>query len=195
MSEAGLMGAESSAHDGIHIWTDMYFIEVVDPDTGKSVPDGEIGTLCVTPLWTNHATPFLRWNSGDVIQMFSQSAGSGPWADLFPIIKHAHRTTGFFKIRGVNVNHSEFEDLMFKQKLVNDFQAVLLTDPATGREDIKILIEISRDLDHSEICAIVAGHVKKTFEVVPLVEVLPLGTLAAEFERSIKAPRFVDRRV
>jgi phenylacetate-CoA ligase len=146
-------------------------------------------------LWTNHATPFLRWNSGDVIQMFSQSAGSGPWADLFPIIKHAHRTTGFFKIRGVNVNHSEFEDLMFKQKLVNDFQAVLLTDPATGREDIKILIEISRDLDHSEICTIVAGHVKKTFEVMPLVEVLPLGTLAAEFERSIKAPRFVDRRV
>jgi phenylacetate-CoA ligase len=195
MSEAGLMGAENAAHDGIHVWTDMYYVEAVDPETGIPVPEGEIGTLCVTPLWTNHATPFLRWNSGDVIQMFSQSAGSGPWADLFPIIKHAHRTTGFFKIRGVNVNHSEFEDLMFKQKLVNDFQAVLLTDPATGREDIKILIEISRDLDHSEICTIVAGHVKKTFEVAPLVEVLPLGTLAAEFERSIKAPRFVDRRV
>ena len=40
MSEAGLMGAESEAHDGIHIWTDMFFIEVVDADTGKSVPDG-----------------------------------------------------------------------------------------------------------------------------------------------------------
>jgi hypothetical protein len=37
--------------------------------------------------------------------------------------------------------------------------------------------------------------VKRTFEVAPLVEVLPLGTLAAEFERSVKAPRFVDRRV
>jgi phenylacetate-CoA ligase len=195
MSEAGLMGAENAAHDGIHIWSDMYFVEAVDPDTGRSVPEGEIGTLCVTPLWTNHATPFLRWNSGDVIRLFARSAGSGPWADLFPIIKHAHRTTGFFKIRGVNVNHSEFEDLMFKQQSVNDFQAVLLTDPATGREEIKILIEISHDLDGSEVCARVAGHVKKTFEVAPLVEVLPLGTLAAEFERSVKAPRFVDRRV
>jgi phenylacetate-CoA ligase len=52
MSEAGLMGAENSAHDGIHIWTDMYFIEVVDAGTGRAVPEGEVGTLCVTPLWT-----------------------------------------------------------------------------------------------------------------------------------------------
>jgi phenylacetate-CoA ligase len=194
MSEAGLMGAENAAHDGIHVWTDMYYVEAVDPDTGKPVPEGEIGTLCVTPLWTNHATPFLRWNSGDVIRLYEKSAGSGPWAELFPIIRHAHRTTGFFKIRGVNINHSEFEDLMFRQNVVNDFQAVLQTDPATGREEIKILIEIARDLDGAAICAHVAGHVKKTFEVSPLVEVLPLGTLAAEFERSVKAPRFVDRR-
>jgi phenylacetate-CoA ligase len=195
MSEAGLMGAENAAHDGIHIWTDMYYVEAVDPDTGIPVPEGEVGTFCVTPLLTNHATPFLRWNSGDLIHLYAQSAGTGPWANLFPIIKHANRTTGFFKIRGVNVNHSEFEDLMFKQKSVNDFQAVLLTDPASGREEIKILIEIGRDLEHTEVCAVIAGHVKRTFEVTPLVEVLPLGTLAAEFERSIKAPRFVDRRV
>ena len=110
MSEAGLMGAESAAHDGIHIWTDMYFIEVVDPETGKSVPEGEIGTLCVTPLWTNHATPFLRWNSGDLVSFVPQSKGSGLYADLFPMIRHANRTTGFFKVRGVNVNHAEFED-------------------------------------------------------------------------------------
>jgi phenylacetate-CoA ligase len=195
MSEAGLMGAENAAHDGIHVWTDMYMVEAIDPDTGAPVPEGEIGTLCVTPLWTNHATPFLRWNSGDVIRLLPQSAGSGPWAELFPMIKHAHRTTGFFKIRGVNINHSEFEDLMFRQNLVNDFQAVLQTDAATGREDIKILIEVSDGLDHAHVCTVVAGHVKKTFEVAPLVEVLPLGTLAAEFERSVKAPRFVDRRV
>ncbi len=194
MSEAGLMGAENAAHDGIHVWTDMYCVEAVDPDTGKPVSEGEIGTLCVTPLWTNHATPFLRWNSGDVIRLCEKSAGTGIWAELFPIIRHAHRTTGFFKIRGVNINHSEFEDLMFRQSAVNDFQAVLQTDPATGREEIKILIEIARDLDDAAICAHVAGQVKQTFEVSPLVEVLPLGTLAAEFERSVKAPRFVDRR-
>ena len=194
MSEAGLMGAETTAHDGIHIWTDMFFIEVVDPDSGRSLPEGEIGTLCVTPLWTNHATPFLRWNSGDLVSYASRSAGSGTFADLYPMIRHANRTTGFFKIRGVNVNHAEFEDFMFRKPEVLDFQAVLETEAATGREGLKVLIEIKGAIDEALVCANVRGSVKQTFEVSPLVEVLKRGTLATEFERSLKAPRFVDRR-
>ena len=47
MSEAGLMGAENSAHDGIHIWTDMYFIEVVDPESGTTVPESDKSARCV----------------------------------------------------------------------------------------------------------------------------------------------------
>lgn len=77
MSEAGLMGAETSAHDGSHVWTDLYFVQVVDPDSGEAVPEGEIGTLRVTPSWTNEATPFLRWNSGDLVRLVERSSGSG----------------------------------------------------------------------------------------------------------------------
>ena len=55
MSEAGLMGAENAAHDGIHIWTDLFHVEVVDPETGQGVPQGDVGTFCVTPLWTSWA--------------------------------------------------------------------------------------------------------------------------------------------
>ncbi|NJN39797.1 MAG: phenylacetate--CoA ligase [Gammaproteobacteria bacterium] len=194
MSEAGLMGAENAAHDGIHIWTDLFYVEVVDPDTGRQVPAGEVGTFCVTPLWTNHATPFLRWNSGDLVSMIDRSAGSGPYAELFPVIRHASRTTGFFKIRGVNVNHAEFEDFIFRNPSVTDFQAVLETDPATDLEQLRVLIEVKRDLDPQAVAGTVREDVKRTFEVVPMVDVLALGTLAAEFERSVKAPRFVDRR-
>ena len=194
MSEAGLMGAENSVHDGIHIWTDMFFIEVVDADTGRSLPEGEIGTLCVTPLWTNHATPFLRWNSGDLVSYASHSTGTGPFADLFPMIRHANRTTGFFKVRGVNVNHAEFEDFMFRNPDVLDFQAVLETDEATGREGLTVLIELKGAANEQAVCSVVTGNVKQTFEVTPSVQVLKRGTLAAEFERSLKAPRFVDRR-
>jgi phenylacetate-CoA ligase len=194
MSEAGLMGAENSAHDGIHIWTDMFFIEVVDADTGKSLPEGEVGTLCVTPLWTNHATPFLRWNSGDLVSYASRSTGTGPFVDLYPMIQHANRTTGFFKVRGVNVNHAEFEDFMFRNPDVLDFQAVLETEEATGREGLTVLIEIKGAVDELAACSTVTGSVKHTFEVTPAVQILKRGTLAAEFERSLKAPRFVDRR-
>jgi phenylacetate-CoA ligase len=188
------MGAENSAHDGIHIWTDMYFIEVVDPDSGRAVPEGEIGTLCVTPLWTNHATPFLRWNSGDLVSFASRSAGSGRFAELFPVIKHANRTTGFFKVRGVNVNHAEFEDMMFRNADVLDFQAVLETEAKTDRENLRVLIEIKGACAADAACAAVAQAVKNTFEISPSVQVLQRGSLATEFERSLKAPRFVDRR-
>jgi len=194
MSEAGLMGAENSVHDGIHIWTDMYFIEVVAPETGRAVPEGEVGTLCVTPLWTNHATPFLRWNSGDLVSIASRSAGSGRFAELFLVIKHANRTTGFFKVRGVNVNHAEFEDMMFRNADVLDFQAVLETEAKTDRESLRVLIEIKVECQPQTVCAAVAETVKKTFEISPSVQVLERGSLAAEFERSLKAPRFVDRR-
>ncbi len=194
MSEAGLMGAETTAHDGIHIWTDMFFIEVVDDVTGKSLPEGEVGTLCVTPLWTNHATPFLRWNSGDLVSYTSHSAGSGPFAELFPMIKHANRTTGFFKVRGVNVNHAEFEDFMFRNPDVLDFQAILETEVSTGREGLKVLVEIKDGNDAGSLCSIVGGSIKQTFEITPVVEALKRGTLASEFERSLKAPRFIDRR-
>ena len=195
MSEAGLMGAENSAHDGIHIWTDMFFIEVVDPVTGRAVPEGEIGTLCVTPLWTNHATPFLRWNSGDLVSLAARSAGTGTFSDLFPVIKHANRTTGFFKVRGVNVNHAEFEDFMFRNADVLDFQAVLETEATTDRENLRVLIEIKGACEQKAVCLQVAEAVKRTFEISPAVQVLERGSLAAEFERSLKAPRFVDRRV
>lgn len=193
MSEAGLMGAEGDAHDGLHIWTDMYFIEVVDTTTGEPVPDGEPGTLCVTPLWTNNATPFLRWNSGDVVTLHQQGASSGPIAVVFPMIRHTRRTTGFFKIRGVNINHSEFEDFIFRKHEVNDFQALLKTG-ADGLENLTIRIEIGRGVDSAAVVETLAADIKRTFEVSAKVEVLEHGTLASAFQASIKAPRFVDDR-
>ena len=193
MSEAGLMGTEGTAHDGIHIWTDMFYIEVVDETSGEPLPPGDVGALCQTPLWTGHATPFLRWNSGDVVTYFDAGASRGAYADVFPMIRHAQRTTGFFKIRGVNVNHAEFEDFMFSNQLVNDFQAVLVTD-ADALETLSVLIEVKRGSDESAVISKVSADVKATFEVSPRIEVLELGTLAKQFESSIKAPRFVDRR-
>ena len=195
MSEAGLMGAENSAHDGIHIWTDLFYVEVVNPDTGKQVPHGEVGNFCVAPLWTGHATPLLRWDSGDLVRYIEHSAGTGPYAERFPMIKHANRTTGFFKIRGVNVNHAEFEDMMFRNLDVTDFQAVLETMEGDGLEQLRVLMEIKREADPKAVTQSILDTIKRVFEVRAAVDVLPNGTLAAEFEKSMKAPRFVDWRI
>ena len=129
MTEAGMMGSESEARDGFHIWTDMYFIEVLDLDTGEPVAEGEQGGLVVTPLRTNNATPFLRWSSGDVVVYKEHGDTTGPLS-VFPVVRHAHRTVGFFKVRGVNINHQEYEDFIFAMADVIDFKAELVTRDA-----------------------------------------------------------------
>ena len=111
------------------------------------------------------------------------------------MIKHANRTTGFFKIRGVNVNHAEFEDMMFRNLDVTDFQAVLETMEGDGLEQLRVLMEIKREADPKAVTQSILDTIKRVFEVRAAVDVLPNGTLAAEFEKSMKAPRFVDRRI
>jgi phenylacetate-CoA ligase len=192
MTEIGILGADSHVHEGFHVQTDQALFEVVDEKTGLPVPEGREGLMVITPLWINNATPFLRWSSGDIVTIRHETRLDGPFS-VFPVMRHAHRTAGFFKIRGVNMNHAEFEDFIFRMPEVNDFKVELVT--IADRENLKLMIEVKRGLDGGSISRKVAEAVRHTFEVRPEVEVLPTGTLAREFESSVKAPRFVDKRV
>jgi phenylacetate-CoA ligase len=191
MTEAGMMGAEDDTLGGFRVWTDMYCIEVVDPRTHAPLPAGEVGALVVTPLWTHHCTPFLRWLSGDLVTLHEADDGRGPFS-VFPLVKHAHRTTGFFKVRGININHPELEDFMFRDPAVNDFKCELLAPG--GNDVLRLAIEVKRGAEGGTVAAALSQRVKETFEVTPEVVVLETGTLAREFEASVKAPRFADRR-
>ena len=193
MSEAGLMGCEGNAHDGIHIWSDMYYCEVLDEETGEVLNNGETGSFCVTPLFTNNATPFLRWNSGDIVRMLDKGESKGKIGELFPIIQHAARTTGFFKIRGINLNHTEFEDFIFRYAEVNDFQAILETDK-DDLETMRLKMEFRRGIDEKHIYEKIRSDIKRVFEISVIIDIQKLGELAKIFEVSIKAPRFLDKR-
>jgi phenylacetate-CoA ligase len=191
MTEAGMMGAEDAAGGGFRIWTDMFLVEVLDPETLAPVSEGVVGTLVVTPLWTNNVTPFLRWSSGDLVTWRAGEGGADPYA-VFPLVKHAHRTTGFFKIRGVNLNHAEFEDFMFRNIEIADFKAELVTP--SDLDVLLVSIETRRDADAAAVATSVRQSVRDTFGLTPDVVVLATGTLAKEFESSVKTPRFIDRR-
>lgn len=191
MTEAGMMAAEDGVADGFRVWSDLFHVEVVDPDTREPVPDGTVGALVVTPLFTNNCTPFLRWLSGDLVTLRTEVDGDGPFS-VFPVVRHAHRTSGFFKIRGININHGEFEDFVFRDATVNDFKCEAAT---VGDLDVlRVFVELKRDAEPTPALKRIAADIKRVFEVTPEVELLPAGTLAKEFEASIKAPRIVDRR-
>ena len=198
MTEAGMMGAESKEDapgSGFRIWSDLYYCEVLDPKSLEPVKEGEVGTLVVTALYTNNVTPFLRWSSGDLVTWSEADdqgdEKAGPFS-VFPRLKHAHRTTGFFKVRGVNLGHQDLEDFLFRHLEIGDFRAEALNE---GDNDVlRLSIEVRRGTDQKSFEALLTSKMKETFELAPQVVVLETGTLAREFEANIKAARFVDRR-
>jgi len=192
MTEASFMAGEGSTHDGLYLWSDLFFAEVVDDSTGLPVREGEVGTLVVTPLWNNTITPFLRWSSGDLVSIRSTGEAAGPWS-VFPVMRHARRTVGFFKIRGVNINHSELEDLMFFDADIMDFKAEAgMTD--SGLDVLRLSIEAKRSVDPETLAQRIRASITRSFEITPELEFLAPGTLGREFEASIKPARFMDRR-
>jgi phenylacetate-CoA ligase len=191
MTEAGMMGAEDERADGFRIWTDMFFIEVLDDEFRAPVPEGEVGNLVVTPLWTNNVTPFLRWSSGDLVIWRRDGDGASPFS-VFPLIKHAHRTAGFFKVRGINLNHSELEDFMFRIAEIGDFKAEALT--MRDLDVLRVSIEVRRGASAGDVAESLQRSFRDTFGLTPEIAVLETGTLAKEFEASVKTPRFMDRR-
>ena len=185
MTEAAIVSGEGLDHNGLHAFTDLWHLEVLD-DKGEPVREGEVGSLVVTALWSNSMTPFLRWTSGDLVSISPSSGGGHPWS-LFPIMRHARRTVGFFKVRGVNINHAELEDAMFRDPAVVDFRAEVTN---VGDNDV---LHLHVETRTGEAASIVES-IRKTFQVTPEVSLLPRGTIAREFEANVKAPRFVDRR-
>lgn len=193
MTECGMMGAEDVPGEGFRIWTDFYVIEVLDPKSLEPVKEGEVGTLVVTSLFTNNVTPFLRWSSGDLVSLSQADEGSESKGrfSVFPRLKHAHRTSGFFKVRGVNLGHQDLEDFLFRYAEVGDFRAEAVNE---GDNDLlRLCMELRRGVDAAFIARL-EKEFRNRFELVPRVVVLETGTLAKEFEANIKASRFVDRR-
>jgi phenylacetate-CoA ligase len=124
--------------------------------------------------------------------MIPQRNSKDPFS-VFPVLEHALRTEGFFKVRGVNINHGDLEDFMFAQAAVQDFKGEAVT-ASDGRDRLRIFVELRRGAIAAEVSRDLTHALKQKFEQTCDIEILGTGTLAREFEGSVKAPRFVDRR-
>ena len=185
------MASESERHDGMHVWTDQYFVEVVDADSGRPVPDGEIGLLVVTPLWNNTMTPFLRWETGDYVRLVERGETDGPFG-VFPMIRHAARTAGFFKVRGININQADIEDFLYRRPEITDFKIEAVE--TASLDALRISIELAAGADADAAGAELVRSVKQVFELTPEIQAIPPGTLEREFAGAVKQNRFIDRR-
>ena len=189
MTEMMMLGCEDAACDGFRFWSDYCFPEVVDETTFEPVPEGTPGLLIVTSLVTNNATPFLRWNTGDIVTMRSKINGAGAY-DVFPLIRHTHRTAGFVKVRGVNVGFAELEDLMFADPQVSDFKVEIVWE--NDRDEMDVSAEVTGD--EATTKTRIRDKIQRTFGVKPRVVIGTAGGIATSFEGQFKPVRIADRR-
>ena len=190
-TETSFMASESERHDGMHFWTDMFDLEVVDENTGEPVGEGETGILVTTPYWNNEMTPFLRWETGDYVAYYDKGETDGPLS-IYPMIRHAARTSGFFKVRGINVNHADFEDFMHRRLNITDFKVEV--EETDTLDLMRVSIEVSSTAEADEAASSLQQDIRKIFQLSPEIVILDVGTLEKELQAQVKQQRFVDKR-
>src|SRR5699024_828309 len=99
----------ADAQDGLHVWEDHFYPEVVDPQTGEPVETGEEGELVITSL-TKDALPVLRYRTGDITHLYEEECSCGRTAVRMGNI--TGRTDDLLIVRGVNVYASQIEEVM-----------------------------------------------------------------------------------
>ncbi len=175
------------AKDGLHVWEDHFYPEVVDPVTGAVLPDGERGELVFTSL-TKQAMPVVRYRTRDLTRLLPGTART-----MRRMEKVTGRTDDMMIVRGVNVFPTQIEELILRTPaLAPHFQCVLRRD---GRLDT-LTVRVERRADAGTAAGAQAGDqladaTKNAIGVTVAVDVVAPG----QVERSAgKMRRVVDER-
>lgn len=175
--------------DGLTLWEDHFYPEIVDPITQEPVPDGEQGELVLTSL-TREAMPVLRYRTRDLTRLLPGSARPG----MRRLAKITGRSDDLMIVRGVNVFPTQIEELVLALPgLTPHFQCVLTRPGRMDRLTINVEGRPGLDTPQREGLAGELSHqVKARIGISAQVVVLAEGGV----ERSVgKARRIVDQRV
>jgi phenylacetate-CoA ligase len=173
--------------DGLHVWEDHFYPEVIDPLTEAVLPDGEKGEIVFTSL-TKEAMPVIRYRTRDLTRLLPGTART-----MRRMEKVTGRTDDMMIVRGVNLFPTQIEELILRTPALSPhFQCVLTRE---GRLDA-LTVAVERRVDASSSAALRAGSelahlVKSTIGVSVAVDVVEPDAI----ERSVgKMRRIVDRR-
>ena len=171
--------------DGLHIWEDHFYPEIVDPSSGNSLPDGESGELLFTSL-TKEAFPLIRYRTRDLTTLRPGTARSMRRMD-----KVTGRSDDMIILRGVNVFPTQIEEqILSVNGLAPHFQLELTK---SGRlDEMTVHVEKLEGYNEADLGLVLTSKIKDIIGVTAKVEVKKIG----EIPRSEgKAVRIVDNRV
>lgn len=141
------VGLECSAQDGLHIFEDHFYPEIIDPETFKTLEDGEKGELVLTTL-TREGTPLLRFRTKDVTKLTRDKCECG--RTLVKMERVKGRTDDMMKIRGVSVFPSQIEKALLRIDGVEPHYQIIVTRPHL-MDEMEVRVEASEDLFSDEI--------------------------------------------
>lgn len=173
--------------DGLHIWEDHFYPEVINPDTGEVLPDGELGELVFTSL-TKEGFPIIRYRTRDLTRLLPGTARS-----MRRMEKITGRSDDMIILRGVNVFPTQIEEqLMTVPALAPHFQ-IELTRP-DRMDEMGVHVELAEGTPDAAaegaVCEL-AAKIKSNVGVTAKVHLAPRGKVARS---EGKAVRLIDNR-
>ncbi len=131
------IGISCDYRNGIHMWDDYIYFEIIDPKTGKNLPDGEYGELVITTL-RKEGAPLIRYRTHDLTRIIP---GECPCGSRFPRIDIiVGRTDDMIKVKGVNMFPAQFEETLATMKdATSEYQ--IMIDHLEGKDIITVYFE------------------------------------------------------
>ena len=184
---------ECSEHNGLHIFEDHFYPEIVDPDTGEVLPDGAFGELVITTL-TKEAFPMIRYRTHDLTRIISEPCACG--RTIRRIDRIGSRCDDMMIIRGVNVFPSQIEAaLLSVDGTLPHYNIVLYTE--RGMDNIEVNVEVSEKIFSDKISTMEELQKKLSLAIEHTIGLRVKVQLVAPqtIQRSEgKAKRVIDQR-
>jgi phenylacetate-CoA ligase len=187
------VGCECRRHNGLHIFEDHFYPEIVDPETGDPLPDGSEGELVLTTL-SKQAMPMIRYRTRDITTIVPGKCECG--RTLRRIARIGRRSDDMLIIRGVNVFPSQVESALLQIEGTLPHYQILLTREQ-GLDQMEVRVEVTPHMFNDKIGALQELHTRLQGALDRVLGIRVRVSLVEAFsiERSEgKAKRVIDRR-
>ena len=187
------VGIECACQAGLHIFEDHFYVEIVEPETGRTLPDGEEGELVLTTL-SKQAMPLIRYRTRDITALVKEPCGCG--RTLRRIRRISRRADDMLIIRGINVFPSQVETVLLDVEGTLPHYQIILTREH-GLDQMEVQVEVTPEVFSDTVGALEALEQKLAEAMERVLQIRVQVTLVEPhtIQRSEgKAKRVIDRR-
>ncbi len=181
------IGINCEHNTGMHIWDDFIYLEIIDPQTGEPVPDGDFGEIVITTL-VKEGAPLIRYRTHDLSRIIPGECPCGRHYPRIDVIQG--RTDDMMKIKGVNVFPKQIEEVLANFSEISSEYQIRISH-LDGKDTMRIYVETNGSVDFNGLSKRIAEQVKSRIGFTPIVKVVEIGVLPRSMK---KTARVIDER-